>query len=370
MKKFSGIILVLLIGLGWACHSDKEGYVLTGNLNEKPGEKVLLKRQIDLEKWIDSDSTTVDRKGDFEFRGSLQYPEFVYVYLTDRNKFIRFFLENNQIRILKRYDSILFQPYVEGSATQDTFRNFRGAIQKRFNAPMHQLNLRFQKATNENDTVAVKNILRKRDSLISAQKDYEKQFIVSHANSILAPFMISISYMNYSVDELDSLMDVLDPALDSSLYVKIATKRIRYRKMSQPGNPAPELNLPDTTGSMFTMNNWNGRYLLLNFWASWNQRSISLSKQLLPVYEHYHDLGLDIVGIALDTKLPDWKAAVKKNHFPWIQLIESSGPRGDIPAKYNITGFPMMILIDPEGIIQARIKDISELEEVLLSIFE
>jgi len=371
MKKHPGVFLiVLLLGLVWSCNNKKTGYILTGILREKPGEKIILKRQVDLEKWIDTDSTTVNREGVFEFRGNIPHPEFVYIYLTDRNKFIRFFLENSQIRILKRYDSVLLQPYVEGSEIQDTFRNFRHALQVGFNTPMHQLSRLYQRATRENDSIMMKQILQRRDSLLKTQQDFEKTFIMTHANSVLAPFMISISYMNYTPAELDSLMSILDPSLDSSLYVKIAAKRIENRKMSLPGHPAPEISLPDTSGRTYSLREWTGKYLLLNFWASWNQRSITLSQQLLPVYEYYHKSGFDILGISLDTKSEDWRAAVRKNYLPWVQVIESSGPRGDVPSRYNITGFPQMVVIDPEGIIQARVKDIPELEEQLYSIFE
>jgi len=110
--------------------------------------------------------------------------------------------------------------------------------------------------------------------------------------------------------------------------------------------------------------------VLLNFWASWNQRSVNYYKNLTPLYDTYHDRGLELVSVALDTREMEWKLALRNNNLPGITLRDPAGPRGEVPAKYNITGFPQVIQIDPEGMIQSRMIELEEVKTFLKSVFE
>ncbi len=115
-----------------------------------------------------------------------------------------------------------------------------------------------------------------------------------------------------------------------------------------------ELSGPTLDGKQFNIEQWRGKLVLVDFWATWCAPCIMEMPHLIEVYKRYHDKGLEIVGVSLDHSREQLEQFVKQRQIRWQQVFyepDAEDPEWQNPlaAKYNITSIPMTLLVDREG---------------------
>ena len=127
----------------------------------------------------------------------------------------------------------------------------------------------------------------------------------------------------------------------------------------------------DTTGRERRLSEWcgKGRYVLIDFWASWCGPCRAEMPNVTACYEKYHAKGLDIVAISFDTNKDAWLRAINTMKMPWVHLSDLAGWNSLGATTYDIKGIPANILLDGDGnIIDIDLRDYM-LEEKLAKIF-
>lgn len=117
----------------------------------------------------------------------------------------------------------------------------------------------------------------------------------------------------------------------------------------QPGMKAPDFTLRSIDGSDVSLSQFEGNWIILDFWGSWCRYCVAGIPAMKDAYKQYHHLGLEIIGIDCNEPEDAWRAAVEKYELPWVNVYNPA-PRGEgIGAEYGILAYPTKILIDPEG---------------------
>ncbi len=183
-----------------------------------------------------------------------------------------------------------------------------------------------------------------------------------------------------------ALLEYLDADFYMDLYAKVLTPlRKKYpkdeflnRKYGQlqtslrlsPGNPAPDFTLPDTSGKEVRLSDYQGKVVLLDFWASWCPDCRRESPAMVQLYRMYHDKGLEIIGISLDNDRERWLGGMRADGLCWTQL--SSLQRWECPVRtaYNVHWIPTLVLIGKDGRIVARGVSVSEVEAAVKAILK
>ena len=146
-----------------------------------------------------------------------------------------------------------------------------------------------------------------------------------------------------------------------------------HKKMrTAVGQPFTDFTLTDLSGKEAKLSDYAGRgkYVLVDFWASWCGPCIEEMPNVLKAYNKYKGKGFEIVGVSLDTKDANWRNAVKNMQMEWPQLSDLKGWRSSAGELYGIRAIPATVLISPEGTIISRDLRGEELEAKLSEIFD
>ena len=129
---------------------------------------------------------------------------------------------------------------------------------------------------------------------------------------------------------------------------------------------------PDTDGNVRRLSDYagQGKWVLVNFWASWCCTCKWEMPNVVAAYKKYHEKGLEIVGLSFDGERDDWMEAIESWNMPWIHLSDLRLCRSEAGKIYDVRTYPDNVLIDPEGIIVARGLLGDELEEVLSNLLD
>ena len=189
------------------------------------------------------------------------------------------------------------------------------------------------------------------------QKIIIKRFILSNPDSYLS--LIAL----YSVDgpspdafELDSLYNTLSPAIKSTESAHVFKTALEPLKHTAPGVMAPDFTQNDVNGVPVKLSSFRGKYVLVDFWASWCGPCREENPNVVKVYNKYKDKNFTIIGVSLDraTGKDDWLAAIKNDGLVWTQVSDLKYWSNEAAALYYVSSIPSNFLIGPDGKIIAK----------------
>lgn len=185
-------------------------------------------------------------------------------------------------------------------------------------------------------------------------------------------------------EALEMYGNLADTFKSTELAKQVETE-IENMKKGIPGAAAGDFNTVDINGKPIKLADFNGKYLLVDFWASWCVPCRKGNPHLVEIYRKYHNSGLEIMGVADDDSNPDaWKKAVEKDQIGmWHHVLRGfkmnretgeMNRKNDISEGYNISSLPTKILVGPDGTVVGRFgsggeKD-EDLDKMLSEIFK
>lgn len=125
--------------------------------------------------------------------------------------------------------------------------------------------------------------------------------------------------------------------------------QLLLNKVDTVNTGLPAINLEDNRGTYRDLKSLKGKYVLLSFWASWNEDCVEQNIRLKEVYKKYHRRNFEILQVSFDNSPDAWKRAIRFDELPWIHVIDPSYPNSVVAASYNISNFPANYLIDKDN---------------------
>lgn len=136
------------------------------------------------------------------------------------------------------------------------------------------------------------------------------------------------------------------------------------------GKQVIDLQMRDLEGQTHRLSEYvgKGKWVLIDFWASWCGPCRAEMPELVKVYKKFHANGFEVVGISLDDDAEDWQKAVKKMKLTWHHLSDLAGWDSKAVKTYKVFGIPSNLLVNPKGKIVASNIELEELTEMLAEV--
>lgn len=330
------------------------GYKIEGTIKGAEGKRITLVDRAFYNKTHPKISVTADANGRFTFKGTIDEPTYYMITVDGVSAPIELILENANIKIKGDVDS-MWTAQVNGSPEMDIKNEFVPFTGYDANEALYNTyEAEHDEALKAGDTTAIPLWQFRRDSLMKSMRAAAGRFINKYPASITA-----INAVVYYLDDItaaDSLVRVFEQStLKSNKQVVYFRNLIEKKKSIMPGSLAPAFTLKDTSNNNVSLSSFKGKYVLLDFWASWCAPCRQESPNLVKVYNNNKSRGFTIVSVSLDESKEAWMKAIHKDNLgSWSHISDLKGWSNDAATKYGVDKIPTSLLIDREGRIIAK----------------
>lgn len=345
MKK--GILFFLLLPVLAFAQGKDAGFEIKGNIaGLKDSTLVFLLSGTDGK----TVASTYASQGMFELKGKLAGADIFQLGFVNQPTRFELFIQNEPVSITGDYND-LSHAVIKASALQDDFELFK----QRFNPLKDKINKTNQAITQEKDD-GRRNLLRlefdnDRNKVIAAAV----AFIKEKPASAVSPFVLYvISPLLSGVEELEAKYNQLHPSAKVGTYARVVEKTIADAKVGAIGTQAISFTQKDTANKSISLESFRGKYVLVDFWASWCRPCRMENPNVVSAFNQYKDKNFTVLGVSLDQSKDSWLQAIRVDKLNWTHVSDLQYWNNAVAQLYRIQGIPANLLIDPNGKIIAR----------------
>jgi len=308
------------------------------------------------------------RQGKFVFKGKVAEPNQYFLELRGEKGILPLVLENKTITVRGQAGKI-WESTITGSPLTDEFM----AFQQQYSNPAREEMIANTTKANAlragGDSTGAQQLLVLNGEIMGKHFQNASEYISTHPEAFESLSLLHWGWERYGPETSKKMLASLAPQWQKHTLAREILAAIEEREMyaekGKAGTPFTDFRLPDVDGKPVDLASFRGKYVFIDFWASWCGPCRQENPNLVKAYQQFKGKPFEIIGISLDEKKEPWLKAIQKDNLPWVHLSTLESRENEVARYYGITSIPSSFLLDPEGKIIARDLRGDELEKVL-----
>lgn len=387
MKKFALWAVAGLFLASCSQQTEKGDFVINAHIDNAPLGKIYLEELTLQEAKIVDTAVIKDASGKFTLKGMLPEQALYRIRFAENNRFILLGLDAGTMSIEGDYNNLEKVKIENSEASSEIQQLLNDASTKNLvlTQEMKTLDSLYQVKTPD-------SIMKPRVAAFEAKQKEMEQFIVKAATDTKSPAVAAFALSMVSTPTLlqdpKVITDIKNRFPENTLITSFTDKISEISKKGgtpgegamaaedenmtavKIGQTAPDFTLPDLAGKATSLSSFKGKYVLVDFWASWCGPCRGENPNVVSAYQKYKSKNFTVLGVSLDQSKPNWLKAISDDNLEWTHVSDLQYWNNSAARMYHIETIPMNLLIDPTGKIIAKNIRGEELQRTLAEVLK